>query len=49
MARAAGSAGVIYDHFGFYAPAFAAGLGVNIINLTIIGALALRKSQFAPA
>ncbi len=42
-------AGVIYDYFGFYAPAFAAGLGVNLLNLTIISALALRRSQFAPA
>ena len=49
MAAGGWIAGVIYDHFGFYAPAFATGLGINILNLTIIGALALRRSQFAPA
>jgi MFS family permease len=49
MAMGGWMAGVIYDHFGFYAPAFAAGLGVNLINFTIIGALALRQSQTAPA
>jgi MFS family permease len=49
MAAGGWMAGVIYDHFGFYAPAFATGLGVNLINFTIIGALALRQSQTAPA
>ncbi len=49
MAAGGWIAGVIYDHFGFYAPAFATGLGVNILNFMIIGALALRKSQTALA
>ncbi len=49
MAAGGWIAGVLYDYFGFYAPAFAAGLGVNLLNLTIISALALRRSQFAPA
>jgi len=48
MATGGWLAGVIYDYFGFYAPAFATGLGVNIINLLIISALALRRSQTAP-
>ena len=49
MAAGGWIAGVIYDYFGFYAPAFATGLGVNILNFLIIGALAARRSQFAPA
>ena len=49
MAMGGWMAGVIYDYFGFYAPAFAAGLGVNVINFMIISALALRKSQTALA
>jgi MFS family permease len=49
MAAGGWIAGVIYDHFGFYAPAFATGLGVNLINLTIIGALSLRRRQTALA
>jgi MFS family permease len=48
MATGGWVAGVIYDYFGFYAPAFAAGLGVNILNFTIIGTLALRQRQTAP-
>jgi MFS family permease len=43
MAMGGWIAGLLYDHFGFYAPAFAAGLLVNLINLTIVGTLALRK------
>ena len=35
-------AGVIYDHFGFYAPAFATGLAFNLINLSILSWLLLR-------
>ena len=49
MATGGWMAGVIYDYFGFYAPAFAAGLGVNVINLMIISTLAFRKSQTASA
>lgn len=48
MAMGGWIAGVIYDHFGFYAPAFATGLAINIINLAIIGVLATRRYQFAP-
>jgi hypothetical protein len=39
---------MIYDHFGFYAPAFAAGLGVNVVNFIIIATLSLRKRLTAP-
>jgi MFS family permease len=35
-------AGLLYDHFGFYTPAFAAGIGANILNLIIIGMLVSR-------
>jgi len=48
MAVGGWSAGLIYDHFGFYAPAFATGLGVNLINFLIVGVLALRRRQTAP-
>jgi MFS family permease len=36
-------AGALYDHFGFYAPAFGAGIAANAINLAIIGTLVLRR------
>ena len=49
MATGGWFAGILYDYFGFYAPAFAAGLGVNLLNFMIVGTLALRKRQTAPA
>jgi MFS family permease len=49
MAAGGWIAGIIYDHFGFYAPAFATGLGVNILNFIVIGTLALRRSRTAIA
>ena len=39
MAAGGWLAGVIYDGFGFYAPAFAAGLLFNLVNLAIVGTL----------
>jgi MFS family permease len=36
-------AGALYDHFGFYAPAFAAGAVFNLANLVVIGFLAMRQ------
>ena len=42
MAFGSWIAGVIYDHFGFYAPAFATGLAFNLINLSILSWLLLR-------
>ncbi|HEY5067931.1 MAG TPA: MFS transporter [Xanthobacteraceae bacterium] len=48
MATGSWSGGVLYDHFGYYAPAFAAGVAVSMINFVIIGTLAFRRSQFAP-
>jgi MFS family permease len=48
MAAGSWSGGVLYDHFGYYAPAFAAGVAVSMINFMIIGTLAFRRSQFTP-
>lgn len=42
MALGGWLAGLLYDYFGYYAPAFAAGIGTNIINVIIIGLLVLR-------
>ena len=36
-------AGALYDHFGTYAPAFAAGVAANAVNLAIVGTLVLRQ------
>ena len=49
MATGGWLAGILYDHFGFYAPAFAAGLAVNLVNLLIIATLAFRRRVTAPA
>jgi MFS family permease len=38
-------AGALYDYFGFYAPAFAAGVGANAINLLIVGLLVFRAKR----
>ena len=49
MATGSWMGGVLYDHFGYYAPAFATGVAVSMINFMIISTLAFRRSQFAPA
>jgi MFS family permease len=38
-------AGALYDHFGFYAPAFAAGALFNLVNLGVIGFLVVRQAR----
>jgi len=38
-------AGALYDHFGFYAPAFAAGAVFNLANLAVIGFLVVRQTR----
>ena len=43
MASGGWLAGLLYDHFGYYAPAFAVGVGANLINLTIVGTLVARR------
>jgi MFS family permease len=43
MAAGGWLAGVIYDYFGFYAPALATGIGFNLLNLALIGTLVARQ------
>jgi MFS family permease len=38
-------AGALYDHFGFYAPAFAAGALFNLTNLMLVGFLLVRQAR----
>jgi hypothetical protein len=45
MATGGWLAGFLYDRFGFYGAAFGTGLVVNLGNLVIIGALALRDRR----
>jgi MFS family permease len=47
MALGGWIAGALYDHFGTYAPAFAAGVAANAVNLAIVGALVLRQRSRA--
>ena len=50
MALGGWAAGLLYDHFGYYAPAFATGIGANILNLVIVGILVFRqRAKFALA
>ncbi len=42
MAVGSWFAGLLYDHFGNYAPAFGSGVGLNILNLAIVGFLVSR-------
>jgi len=48
MATGGWLAGALYDHFGYYAPAFAAGVAFNLVNLTMIAILVARQ-QFTKA
>jgi predicted MFS family arabinose efflux permease len=43
MAFGSWLAGMLYDHFGFYAPAFAVGVFFNLANLAVIGFLVTRQ------
>jgi hypothetical protein len=47
MAAGGWLAGLLYDHFGYYAPAFAAGIGANVLNLLVIGVLVARQRYHA--
>jgi MFS family permease len=47
MASGGWLAGVLYDHYGYYAPAFAAGIGANLINLLLVGTLVMRRRATA--
>jgi MFS family permease len=43
MAFGSWFAGALYDHFGYYAPAFGIGVVFGLANLVIVGALLLRE------
>lgn len=45
MAAGSWLAGLLYDHLGYYAPAFAVGIGANIVNLLIVSMLVGRKRR----
>src|SRR6201987_3461966 len=47
MAAGGWIGGILYDHFGYYAPAFATGVAVSAVNFMIITVLAFRRSQTA--
>jgi MFS family permease len=51
MAVGSWMAGALYDRFGFYAPAFAAGIAANLANLAVVGSLVAlqRSAQVRPA
>ncbi|MBV8535707.1 MAG: MFS transporter [Alphaproteobacteria bacterium] len=42
MATGGWLAGRLYDYFGYYAPAFATGIGVNALNFVLIATLVVR-------
>jgi MFS family permease len=43
MAAGGWLAGTMYDQFGFYAPAFAAGIAFNLLNMVAIVPLVVRE------
>ena len=45
MATGGWLAGILYDHYGYYAPAFAFGVGSNILNFIVVGILVFRQIQ----
>jgi MFS family permease len=45
MAAGGWLAGLLYDHFGYYAPAFAAGIGANLVNLVLVGSLVFLQTK----
>jgi MFS family permease len=47
MATGGWLAGLLYDHYGTYAPAFAAGVIANCLNLLVIGVLVARQRMRA--
>src|ERR1700722_20401910 len=47
MATGGWIAGLLYDHLGYYAPAFAVGIGANILNLLVVGVLVGRRRHRA--
>lgn len=47
MASGGWLAGLLYDHFGYYAPAFSVGVGANLLNILLVGGLVLRQRSQA--
>jgi MFS family permease len=47
MAAGGWLAGVLYDHFGTYGPAFATGVAFNLINFAVISTLVARRQYVA--
>jgi len=47
MATGGWLAGILYDHFGYYGPAFATGIVINLLNLAIILMLVGRQHLIA--
>jgi MFS family permease len=47
MASGGWFAGLLYDHFDAYTPAFTAGLAFNAVNLLLIGTLVLRRNMWS--
>jgi MFS family permease len=45
MAAGGWIAGVLYDYFAYYLPAFATGIVFNLINLVLVGALVFRQRR----
>ncbi len=45
MAFGSWFAGSLYDHFGYYAPAFGSGVLFNVANLALIGFLVVRQAK----
>ena len=43
MAGGGWAAGALYDHFGFYTPAFAVGVAFNLLNVAVIVPLVVRQ------
>jgi MFS family permease len=51
MAAGGWMAGFLYDHFGYYMPAFAAGIAFNLLNFVLVGTMVyrIRSTRAAPA
>jgi MFS family permease len=48
MAGGGWTAGMLYDHFGFYAPAFAVGVGFNLLNVVVVLPMVVRTRSLLP-
>jgi predicted MFS family arabinose efflux permease len=48
MAAGGWIAGMLYDHLGYYAPAFATGIGANLLNLLLVSVFVARRKGRGP-